>query len=103
MKRQCCYQSLDFENFYAPKIASRTSKHSFNQIRDPAKVLHPGLLPGKNPAQRGKHAPLYGHASVGKVVRKLRKRKGEEREMRGGVEEDSVSLSGEWSKLKNSD
>lgn len=71
MKRQCWYQSLDLENSSSsPITASRmTINVTFSQIRSQAQVLHPDLSPGIRPAQRERHAPLYGHASVKKVGR----------------------------------
>lgn len=47
---------------YTPIITSEMV--TFNLIRGPAQVLHRGLMPGITPAQRERHAPLYGHASV---------------------------------------
>lgn len=76
MRRQCWHFSQEFVlSRFNTCIKTRQNKEkkkksSFDQIRNHAQVLHPGLTPGLKSAQRGKTRPLYVHANMEKEGRK---------------------------------
>lgn len=97
MRRQCWYQSLDFEktSYFHTSESHREQPRNvtFSLFRSPAQVLHPRLMPGMRPAQRERHAPLLPlwACKCGEGGRGRKKNGG----ARGEVEEDCVGLSGE--------